>query len=239
MQPITYYIDRTVPVEWRPYVRAGILEWNRAFEDAGFRDAIKVLDAPDDSAWSAEDARYSTVRWTATNRAVYAIGPTNVDPRTGEILNADVLISAGWIQRWRGQSAQFTSPVASVQSVLPEDSAGLGATRTLQLRRGPRARRRSGHRPPFVPWGHRAGRNARQGVHRAGDQGARHARDRAHAGTAPQLPRLRGGNLRPARQSGMDQHAWLRRVGHGLHAGGAGGRSRPAGRLLLAHHRLV
>ena len=67
VRPITYYIDRTVPVEWRPFVRAGILEWNRAFEEAGYRDAIRVLDAPDDSAWSAADARYSTVRWTATN----------------------------------------------------------------------------------------------------------------------------------------------------------------------------
>ena len=115
MQPITYYIDRTVPVEWRPYVRAGILEWNRAFEEAGFRDAIRVLDAPDDSAWSAADARYSTVRWTATNGAVYAIGPTNVDPRTGEILNADILISAAWVQRWSGQSDRYVAPVAAVQ----------------------------------------------------------------------------------------------------------------------------
>ncbi|HSB54873.1 MAG TPA: DUF5117 domain-containing protein, partial [Gemmatimonadales bacterium] len=70
--PITYYLDRTVPVEWRPYVRAGILEWNRAFEEAGFRNAIRVLDPPEDSTWSAADARYSTVRWTATNRSVYA-----------------------------------------------------------------------------------------------------------------------------------------------------------------------
>ncbi len=125
VQPITYYIDRTVPVEWRPYVRAGILEWNRAFEEVGFRDAIRVLDAPEDSSWSAEDARYSTVRWTATNRSVYAIGPVSVDPRTGEILNADVLISAGWIQRWRGQSAQFVAPVASVESAFQEDSAAM------------------------------------------------------------------------------------------------------------------
>jgi hypothetical protein len=127
VQPITYYIDRTVPVEWRPYVRAGILEWNRAFEEAGFRDAIRVLDAPDDSAWSAEDARYSTVRWTATNQSVYAIGPTNVDPRTGEILNADVLISAGWIQRWRGQSGEFVTPVASVESAFRDDSLAAAA----------------------------------------------------------------------------------------------------------------
>ena len=55
-------------------MRAGILEWNRAFEDAGFRDAIRVLDAPTDSAWSAADARYSTVRWTANNGAAYAMG---------------------------------------------------------------------------------------------------------------------------------------------------------------------
>jgi hypothetical protein len=125
VQPITYYIDRTVPVEWRPFVRAGILEWNRAFEEAGFRDAIRVLDAPDDSAWSAADARYSTVRWTANNGAVYAIGPTNVDPRTGEILNADILISAGWVQRWSGQSGRYVAPLTAVREVLQADSLAL------------------------------------------------------------------------------------------------------------------
>ncbi|HEY8258821.1 MAG TPA: zinc-dependent metalloprotease [Gemmatimonadales bacterium] len=133
VQPITYYIDRTVPVEWRPYVRAGILEWNRAFEEAGIRDAIRVLDAPDDSSWSAEDARYSTVRWTATNRSVYAVGATSVDPRTGEILNADVLISAGWIQRWRGQSGQFTTPIASVESAFQDDSVATSVEGDLSL----------------------------------------------------------------------------------------------------------
>jgi hypothetical protein len=122
VRPITYYIDHTVPLEWRPYVRAGVLEWNRAFEEAGFLGAIRVLDAPDDSAWSAADARYSTVRWTATNRSVYAIGPSNVDPRTGEILNADVLIAAAWIQTWRGESAEYLSPVAAVETVRLEDS---------------------------------------------------------------------------------------------------------------------
>jgi Met-zincin/Domain of unknown function (DUF5117) len=136
VQPITYYIDRTVPFEWRPYVRAGILEWNRAFEEAGFRDAIRVLDAPDDSAWSAADARYSTVRWTATNGAVYAIGPTNVDPRTGEILNADILISAAWVQRWRGQSGRYVAPLAAVRSVLEDDSLPAGQDETRLCRYG-------------------------------------------------------------------------------------------------------
>jgi hypothetical protein len=122
VRPITYYIDHTVPLEWRPYVRAGILEWNRAFEEAGYRGAIQALDAPDDSVYSAADARYSTVRWTATNRSVYAVGPTNVDPRTGEILNADILISASWIQTWRGESREYTSPFASVESAFAADS---------------------------------------------------------------------------------------------------------------------
>ena len=126
VRPITYYIDHTVPHEWRPYVRAGILEWNRAFGDAGYRDAIQVLDAPDDSAYTATDARYSTVRWTATNRSVYAVGPTNVDPRTGEILNADILISASWIQTWRGESREYTSPLASVQLAFALDSLAAG-----------------------------------------------------------------------------------------------------------------
>ncbi|MFL5534233.1 MAG: DUF5117 domain-containing protein, partial [Gemmatimonadales bacterium] len=126
VQPIVYYIDRTVPTEWRPWVRAGILEWNRAFEEAGFRNAIRVLDAPDDTLWSAEDARYSTVRWTATNRSVYAVGPTNVDPRTGEILNADVLVSAAWIQTWRGESGEYVAPESAIRSVFVEDSAASG-----------------------------------------------------------------------------------------------------------------
>jgi hypothetical protein len=133
VRPIVYYIDRTVPNEWRPWVRAGILEWNRAFEEAGFRNAIQVLDAPEDTLWSAEDARYSTVRWTATNRSVYAIGPSNVDPRTGEILNADVLVSAAWIQAWRGEAGEYVAPEAAVRSVFLEDSATAGLNSEIRL----------------------------------------------------------------------------------------------------------
>ncbi|MGZ8392489.1 MAG: zinc-dependent metalloprotease [Gemmatimonadales bacterium] len=139
--PIVYYIDRTVPTEWRPWVRAGILEWNRAFEQAGFRNAIQVLDAPEDTLWSAEDARYSTVRWTATNRSVYAVGPSNVDPRTGEILNADVLVSAAWIQAWRGEAGEYVAPDAAIRSVFLEDSASAGLngeTRLCSLAEGMR-----------------------------------------------------------------------------------------------------
>jgi hypothetical protein len=122
VKPITYYVDRTIPLEWRPYVRAGILEWNRAFEEAGIRNAVQVLDAPADTLWSAEDARYSTVRWMANFGSTYAIGPSNVDPRTGEILNADILIAASWIQAWQGEYRTYSGPAAMTQAVFREDS---------------------------------------------------------------------------------------------------------------------
>ena len=105
VKPIVYYVDRSVPLEYRPFVKAGIEAWNKGFEAAGFKNAIVAMDAPDDTTWSAEDLRYSTVRWTASYRMGYAIGPSQTDPRTGEILNADVLISAifprGWLFDWQ------------------------------------------------------------------------------------------------------------------------------------------
>ncbi len=100
-RPIVFYLDRTIPERYRKYVREGVLEWNKAFEKAGFRDAIVVKDAPeDDSTWSPEDIRYSTIRWTFAHRMGYAIGPSQVDPRTGEILNADILLDWSFIRGW-------------------------------------------------------------------------------------------------------------------------------------------
>ena len=101
-EPIVYYVDRTVPEEYRPYVKQGIEAWNEAFEAAGYKNAVVAKDAPDDSSWSAEDIRYSTVRWTAAHQMGYAIGPSQTDPRTGEILNADILISSSFVRNWQG-----------------------------------------------------------------------------------------------------------------------------------------
>ncbi|MEM9666079.1 MAG: zinc-dependent metalloprotease, partial [Bacteroidota bacterium] len=101
VEPIVFYIDHSVPHEYRPYVKEGIEGWNKGFEAAGFKNAIVALEAPDDSTWSAEDARFSTVRWTAAQSMGYAIGPSQTDPRTGEILNADILISSTFVTGWR------------------------------------------------------------------------------------------------------------------------------------------
>jgi len=99
VKPIVYYIDHTVPKKYRQYVREGIERWQKAYEAAGFKNAIIAKDAPDDPNWDPEDVRYSTVRWISSSEPSFgAIGPSRVDPRTGEILDADILFEASIVQ---------------------------------------------------------------------------------------------------------------------------------------------
>ncbi len=89
VKPIVYYIDPATPRKWVPYVKRGVEKWQPAFEEAGFRNAIIAKDPPDDPDWSPEDARYSVIRWQAST-IENAMGPHVHDPRTGEILEADI-----------------------------------------------------------------------------------------------------------------------------------------------------
>ncbi|HET9219435.1 MAG TPA: zinc-dependent metalloprotease [Terriglobia bacterium] len=90
VKPIVYYVDPATPTKWVPYVKKGIEDWQSAFEAAGFRNAIVAREAPsDDPDWSAEDARYSVVRWLPSTTE-NASGPNIHDPRSGEILEADI-----------------------------------------------------------------------------------------------------------------------------------------------------
>lgn len=91
VKPIVYYIGNEVPEKWHPYIKAGVEEWNAAFEAAGYKNAIRCEDAPTDPNWSAEDVRYSTIRW-APLQIANAIGPHVSDPRSGEILSAHVIL---------------------------------------------------------------------------------------------------------------------------------------------------
>ena len=89
---IIYYIDPATPAKWRPYLIAGVKDWNAAFEEAGFKNAITAMEAPvNDPDWSPEDARYSVIRYFASNIA-NAYGPHISDPRSGEIMESDI----GW-----------------------------------------------------------------------------------------------------------------------------------------------
>jgi hypothetical protein len=89
--PIVYYVDPATPAKFVSYVKKGIEDWRPAFEAAGFRNAIVAMEAPrDDPDWSAEDARYSVVKWLPSTTE-NAQGPHIHDPRSGEILEADIL----------------------------------------------------------------------------------------------------------------------------------------------------
>lgn len=94
VKPIVFYISREVPDVWKPYIKRGIEDWNVAFEQAGFKNAIVAKYAPskeEDPDWDAEDVRYSVVRWAALP-VENAMGPHVHDPRSGEIISAHMIL---------------------------------------------------------------------------------------------------------------------------------------------------
>ncbi|MCA8994381.1 MAG: zinc-dependent metalloprotease [Planctomycetaceae bacterium] len=105
-EPIRFYIENTCPVALRPTVEAGILEWNKAFEKLGFAGAIKVDQEPNDPDFDPENIRYNTFRWI-TAEADFAMGPSRVDPRTGQILDADIIFDAGFLEGWDSKWESF------------------------------------------------------------------------------------------------------------------------------------
>jgi hypothetical protein len=95
-EPIIFWLENTIPLEFRPAIRDGLLEWNKAFEKAGFKNAVVVKEMPDDADWDPADIRYNTIRWVASlsGEGGGAFGPSRVNPFTGQILDADVVMFA-------------------------------------------------------------------------------------------------------------------------------------------------
>ena len=102
---IVYWIEKSVPDEYRSAVREGILEWNKAFEKIGFRDAIEVRQQEDED-FDPEDVRYSTFRWITTGEA-FAMGPSRANPLTGEIIDADIIFDADFVRYWKQEYRTF------------------------------------------------------------------------------------------------------------------------------------
>jgi hypothetical protein len=91
--PITWWMENSTPVEWRETIKEAVLRWNVAFEKAGFKNAIVVKMQPDDADWDAGDIRYNVLRWTSSPSPPFGgYGPSFVNPRTGEILGADIML---------------------------------------------------------------------------------------------------------------------------------------------------
>jgi hypothetical protein len=99
-EPIRVVLDRNIPERWRAAVRDGVLEWNKAFERAGFRNALAVEQQPADADWqSTEGTRLLAVRWFAMEGpGALAVGPSQSDPRSGEILRGAAIIPENWVR---------------------------------------------------------------------------------------------------------------------------------------------
>ncbi|MBI5779125.1 MAG: zinc-dependent metalloprotease [Planctomycetes bacterium] len=93
-KPIVFWLEKTIPIEYREPIKKGVLLWNKAFEQAGFKDAVVVNQQPDDADWDPADARYNTIRWLIRPGSGYAVGPSHEDPFTGQLYAADIRISA-------------------------------------------------------------------------------------------------------------------------------------------------
>ncbi|MGB3798269.1 MAG: zinc-dependent metalloprotease [Lewinella sp.] len=127
-EPIVYYLDPATPEKFRPYFRQGIEDWQVAFEAAGFKNAIVARDAPDpsdDPDWSPEDARYSVVRYVASTTR-NAIGPSAVDPRSGQIIESDIIWYHNHLRSYRNRYMLETGAAnASARSLeTPDEEIG-------------------------------------------------------------------------------------------------------------------
>jgi hypothetical protein len=130
VKPIVYYLDPATPHEWRPYIRQGVEDWQPAFEAAGFSNAIIARDPPsteDDPEFDPEDARYSMVRYVATLTR-NAVGPSVSDPRSGEILESDILWFHNHLRSYRNRLMLETGAANPGARSLNQDMDLIGET---------------------------------------------------------------------------------------------------------------
>ncbi|TWU08299.1 zinc-dependent metalloprotease [Stieleria varia] len=137
-EPIRFYVEHTTPVRYRRWIKAGVDYWNKAFEKVGIVDAIKVEYQDADPANPAfmdldpEDVRYNFIRWL-NNDIGTAIGPSRVHPMTGEILDADIILTDGWIRHFNFNYEDLM-PKLAMEGVSAETLAWLGDNPTWDPR---------------------------------------------------------------------------------------------------------
>jgi hypothetical protein len=93
VEPLVYWIENTTPLEYRNTIFEAGMKWNEAFEKAGFKNAVQMKIMPDSATWDPADIHYNVIRWVASSQPNYgAIGPSFVNPRTGQILGTDITV---------------------------------------------------------------------------------------------------------------------------------------------------
>ena len=127
VEPIKFYIEHTTPVRYRRWVKQGIEFWNEAFEKVGISDAIQVAYQDNTTGEhmekDPEDVRYNFIRWLNNNQGT-AIGPSRVHPETGQILDADIVLTDGWIRYFDKEFADYM-PLLAMEGMSPETLAWL------------------------------------------------------------------------------------------------------------------
>ncbi len=113
VEPIVWWIENTTPVEFRQTIKEAGEKWNEAFEKAGFKNAVIMKIMPDDAKWDPADIRYNVIRWVSSPYPPYgAIGPSFVNPKTGQILGADITVE--WMS---GSSSPIQEELFDVKSI--------------------------------------------------------------------------------------------------------------------------
>jgi hypothetical protein len=114
VEPITFWIENTTPIEFRDTIREAALSWNSAFEKAGFSNALEVRVQPDDADWDAGDIRYNVLRWTSSPRPPFGgMGPSFANPLTGQILGADIMLEYSFVTNYM-RTQELLQPRADV-----------------------------------------------------------------------------------------------------------------------------
>ena len=118
VEPIVWWVENTTPVEYRQTIVDAGMKWNEAFEKAGFKNAVVMKIMPDDATWDPADIRYNVIRWVSSPYPPYgAIGPSFVNPKTGQILGADITVE--WMSGSSSPIAEELYDVKSINTDLP------------------------------------------------------------------------------------------------------------------------
>ena len=116
-EPIVYWLENTTPEEFRDVIREGVLSWNKAFEGAGFKNAIVVKQMPDTADWDPADVRFNVIRWIVWPTQTYgAIGPSRANPYTGQIYDADIMVVANTLRNIFAYADNFVEPTGKNNS---------------------------------------------------------------------------------------------------------------------------
>jgi len=123
VKPITWWIENTTPKELRGTIKKAALNWNIAFEAAGFKNAVEVKEQPDDADWDAGDIRYNVLRWTSSPSPPFGgYGPRFFNPRTGEILGADIMLEFIFISYRLQQGHLFESAALNIDNAFDTEN---------------------------------------------------------------------------------------------------------------------